>query len=79
MIRGGHIDLAVLAAWSDLRGRSGQLVGARQADHRHGWRHGSGGGAKRIIVLQTHTAKDGTPKLVKTLTLPVTALGCVNR
>jgi 3-oxoacid CoA-transferase subunit B len=36
-------------------------------------------GARRVVVLQSHTAKDGTPKLVKTLTLPVTALRCVHR
>jgi acyl CoA:acetate/3-ketoacid CoA transferase beta subunit len=30
-------------------------------------------------VLQSHVAKDGTPKLVAQLTLPATALGCANR
>ena len=36
-------------------------------------------GARRLLVLQTHTSKDGTPKLVARLTLPVTALACVDR
>jgi 3-oxoacid CoA-transferase subunit B len=80
MIRGGHIDLAILgglevAASGDLANWTvpGKLI------------TGMGGamdlaaGAKRLLVLQTHTSKDGTPKLVAELTLPVTALGCVDR
>lgn len=80
MIRGRHIDLAVLgglevAANGDLANWTvpGKLI------------TGMGGamdlaaGARRLIVLQSHAAKDGTPKLVKALTLPVTALACVNR
>jgi len=31
------------------------------------------------VVLQSHAAKDGTPKLVARLTLPATALACVAR
>ena len=30
-------------------------------------------------MLQTHNAKDGSPKLVSALTLPATALACVDR
>ena len=36
-------------------------------------------GARRLVVLQSHASKDGKPKLVSRLTLPATALGCVNR
>ena len=36
-------------------------------------------GARRVIVLQTHTAKDGRSKLVDRLGLPPTALGCTTR
>jgi 3-oxoacid CoA-transferase subunit B len=36
-------------------------------------------GARRVVVLQSHTSKDGNPKLVSRLTLPATALGCANR
>ncbi len=35
-------------------------------------------GAKRVIVTMTHNAKDGTPKVVRELTLPVTCRKCVN-
>src|SRR6478735_6848412 len=80
MIRGGHIDLAILgglevACNGDLANWTvpGKLI------------TGMGGamdlaaGARRVVVLQSHVAKDGTPKLVARLTLPPTALACTNR
>src|SRR3954451_4453390 len=80
MIRGGHIDLAILgglevACNSDLANWTvpGRLI------------TGMGGamdlaaGARRLVVLQNHASKDGAPKLVNRLTLPATALACVNR
>jgi 3-oxoacid CoA-transferase subunit B len=80
MIRGGHVDLAILgglevAASGDLANWTvpGKLI------------TGMGGamdlaaGARRLVVLQSHAAKDGKPKLVARLALPVTALDCVDR
>jgi 3-oxoacid CoA-transferase subunit B len=80
MIRGGHVDLAILgglevACTGDLANWTvpGKLI------------TGMGGamdlaaGARRLVVLQSHVAKDGKPKLVARLTLPVTALACVAR
>ena len=80
MIRGGHVDLAILgglevAANGDLANWTvpGKLI------------TGMGGamdlaaGARRLLVLQSHASKDGKPKLVAALTLPLTALACVNR
>ena len=80
MIRGGHVDLAILgglevAANGDLANWTvpGKLI------------TGMGGamdlaaGARRLLVLQSHASKDGKPKLVAKLTLPLTALACVDR
>jgi 3-oxoacid CoA-transferase subunit B len=80
MIRGGHVDLAILgglevACNGDLANWTvpGKLI------------TGMGGamdlaaGARRVVVLQSHASKDGKPKLVDKLTLPPTALACVAR
>jgi 3-oxoacid CoA-transferase subunit B len=80
MIRGGHVHLAILgglevACSGDL---ANWTVPGKMTT-------GMGGamdlaaGARRVVVLQTHAAKDGTPKLVQKLSLPATALGCTSR
>lgn len=79
MIRGGHIDVAILGGLQvSERGDLANWFVPERGGGSVGGAMDLAVGAKRLIVLMEHVTRTGQPKLLRTCTYPLTGVRCVD-